>query len=534
MRTDLKPSTENFLSYESATTPVALEIDFQNYFKIVRRRWLSFALTTVLGLAAVAIVARGMQPVYEATAKVLIERQVIAADLVQPNEIERIQVIEQRLMTRDNLLEIVNKLNLYPDVRSRLSPSDIADIMRNSAVITPIEGAHQFSSDNTGAIGFTISFQYNDPDIAARVANELVSLVLQQNIRSRTGRAVQAAKFFQEQSDKLGQDLASLEAQIADFKTKNGASLPDSLPYRHALLLQLQSQQAALDQKIATANQDRPEGQATRVERLNIHLDAERQQLALVNKERESIKGLVDHGIYGKNRLVELDRTAATVQADIDTTLMDIEDAKRHGDPGAANEVGAEAVAKLTAQREQLAQSISDLNSSIFKTPEVEAALETLTRDHDNLQVRYRDAMAKAAGAAIGEDLEESRQAEHFEVVEQATPPTKPVKPNRMKIVLIGSVASGAAGAGMMVAREFFDRRIRTAADIERRMRIRAISVIPYLPVPDEGVKKRRLWSIVLTLVAAAAIAAILALTHFHYLRLDPLISQITTRVRLP
>jgi hypothetical protein len=65
-------------------------------------------------------------------------------------------------------------------------------------------------------------------------------------------------------------------------------------------------------------------------------------------------------------------------------------------------------------------------------------------------------------------------------------------------------------------------------------MRIRAISVIPYLPVPDEGVKKRRLWSIVLTLVAAAAIAAILALTHFHYLRLDPLISQITARVRLP
>jgi uncharacterized protein involved in exopolysaccharide biosynthesis len=521
MRTDIVEASENILAYESAAPGGVQEIDFRRYLLVLRRRWLSFVLTTVLLFSVAVVVALRLPSVYEASAKILVESQLIPTDLtestVTANAIERVMVIEQRLMTRDTLLEIVNKFDLYRQMRSRMPLSDVVDIMRKAVDIAPID-VPQAGSVHGGAIGFTVSFDYDDPDIAARVTNELVALILQQNIQSRTGQAAQTAKFFQEQSDRLAQDLADLEAQIADFKRKNGASLPDSLPYRRTLLLQLQSQLAELDQKIALADRDQEHpGGTMQVRRLNIHLDAARQQLESVTKERDSMKSLVDKGLFPKNRLIDLDRTAATMQADIDTTLIDIDAAKRQAaESNDGSGAGAAAVARLSEQREQLAQSISDLNSSILTTPEVEATLETLTRDHDNLQVRYRDAMAKAAAAATNEDLEQSRQAERFEVIEQATPPTKPVKAMRMKILLGGGLASGAAGVGVLVARELFDRRLRTAADIERRLQIRAISVIPYLPIPVERTKKR-LRSMVLALFAAGAIVAILALVHFQY-----------------
>jgi len=64
-----------------------------------------------------------LPPVYEASAKILVESQLIPIDLAQPtvtaNALERVQAIEQRLMTRDNLLDIVRKFDLFPAFESR-------------------------------------------------------------------------------------------------------------------------------------------------------------------------------------------------------------------------------------------------------------------------------------------------------------------------------------------------------------------------------------------------------------------------------
>src|SRR5207244_2780474 len=114
-----------------------------------------------------------LPPVYEASAKILVESQVIPTDLAQPtvtaNVMERIQAIEQRLMTRDNLLEIIRKFDLYPSERRRKSPSEIIDTMRAAAAITPIDTDPQHPSRGTEVIGFTVSFDYPDPDLASRV-----------------------------------------------------------------------------------------------------------------------------------------------------------------------------------------------------------------------------------------------------------------------------------------------------------------------------------------------------------------------------
>ena len=71
--------------------------------------------------------------------------------------------------------------------------------------------------------------------------------------------------------------------------------------------------------------------------------------------------------------------------------------------------------------------------------------MDDIERDFESLQVQYREAKAKLAVASTGEQLEQDRQAERFEVIEQATVPGEPIKPNRSRIFVIGTIMSAAA-----------------------------------------------------------------------------------------
>src|SRR5690625_1285522 len=94
---------------------------------IVRRLWLVL-LIFVVGSGLAVSSAYLLPPVFESSAKILVESQQIPQDLAQSTvpqgAAERLTLIEQRLMTRDNLLDLVRRLDLFPEY-THLSPSEI-------------------------------------------------------------------------------------------------------------------------------------------------------------------------------------------------------------------------------------------------------------------------------------------------------------------------------------------------------------------------------------------------------------------------
>src|SRR5258708_35651377 len=88
-----------------------------HYLEIARRRIFFFATPFVLIFAVGALVVAIQRPIYLSEGKILVETQEIPADLVRPTVTDtanqRIQVIQQRIMTRDNLLATVNKFGLF-------------------------------------------------------------------------------------------------------------------------------------------------------------------------------------------------------------------------------------------------------------------------------------------------------------------------------------------------------------------------------------------------------------------------------------
>ena len=489
-------------------------------------------MPAIVIFAAACVLAYKLPRVYEASATLLVESQQIPTDLASPtvttNASERIQVIQQRLMTRDNLLQIADKFALYKDERQRLSPTDIVDRMRKATGINQIDVGSQAARRDVGVIGFTVSFQYGDPTIASRVANEFVSSILSQNIQSRLSRASETSKFFQDQLDKLDQQLLAQEKRIADFKRTNESALPDSLPYRRTQLLQISSDIADLDRKIQLASQpaafDSGIGPGD-AQQLDYRLKSKQLQLDHYRDQRDTLAPLAEKGVVPKNRIKDLDTQIATAELDIEATKAQI---AAQGGPGGSDQL----IDQLKAQRDALNQKAAALNDSILKTPQVEVELNALTRDYQNLQTEYGQAQAKLADAATGERLEEDRQSERFEVIEQATAPDQPVQPNRPRIILAGSFGSVAAGAGLVVLMELLDKSIRTVADLEKRLQLRPIAIIPY--VTTFGERRRRGWRLVaLLLLVVGILAAALLLVHLYYLPLDVLVERLSQKIGL-
>src|SRR5262245_9855511 len=90
--------------------PVEHEFDIWHYIAIARKRFyyllIPFILILVTGFSIVML----LPAVYLAEGKLLVESQQIPTELVRPtitaSAKERIQVIEQRIMTRENLVAI--------------------------------------------------------------------------------------------------------------------------------------------------------------------------------------------------------------------------------------------------------------------------------------------------------------------------------------------------------------------------------------------------------------------------------------------
>jgi uncharacterized protein involved in exopolysaccharide biosynthesis len=193
------------------------------YWELVKRRWIYFVIPFV-AIASAGLAAAKLWPaVYLSEGKILVESQQIPTELVRPTVTnaaqERIQVIEQRTMTRDNLIAIADKFNLFPEKRRFMSVSDVVELMKKSAKIAPVDTQLDFKQTaRNPTIVFSVGFEYADPQTAAGVANELMTRILNEDLRDRTSRASDTTKFLAREVQKLQADSDVLDAKIAQIK----------------------------------------------------------------------------------------------------------------------------------------------------------------------------------------------------------------------------------------------------------------------------------------------------------------------------
>jgi uncharacterized protein involved in exopolysaccharide biosynthesis len=216
-----------------------------------RRKWIGFAIVFV-GLCLTVTAALVWPPVYRSIATILIEEPDVPDDLVKSTVStfadQRLQVIQQRVMTTQNLNDIIDRFGLYPDQVAKRPRSEIVDKMRDKidleVVSADLDGLPKSNqqNQNQATIAFTLSYDYGDPRLAQQVANRLTDLYLAENAQSRQEKAAGTTEFLADQSKRLYADVVGLEQKLTDFKSKNAGALPEQLDINMQILGQVQSQ----------------------------------------------------------------------------------------------------------------------------------------------------------------------------------------------------------------------------------------------------------------------------------------------------
>jgi uncharacterized protein involved in exopolysaccharide biosynthesis len=224
-------------------------LDLGHYVGVLKKRifyfLVPFGLIASLGLYFAAI----QKLTYFSEGKILVASQGIAPDLVRPivttSASERIQVIQQRIMTRDNLLAIASKFGLSPS----------ADLMRQNTQIKPVDvGPRQVASP----IAFTVGFEDENPARAMRVASEFMTLILKEDADTQTSRATETVKILESQVKGAKDRLDSIQMQLIEIKRRPLDAVPEAPDQEKSQLAALAALKSELIQKTSVYSDAHP------------------------------------------------------------------------------------------------------------------------------------------------------------------------------------------------------------------------------------------------------------------------------------
>jgi polysaccharide biosynthesis transport protein len=229
---------------------------------ILKRRATAMIVAFVIALAIAAATAFLLPPRYVAKGTILIEQQEVPTELVRSTissfADQRIQVITQRVMTTENLMRIIRKYDLYADYRNSRGREAVIEKMRDDVDFQTISADvidPRLGRPVQATIAFSLSYRSRSPETAARVANELSSLYLEENLASRRQLTEQAATFLTDESEKLAVRIRELESTVATFKEQNVNTLPEFSQLNIQLVSRADDEKRDVDTQLRTLDQ---------------------------------------------------------------------------------------------------------------------------------------------------------------------------------------------------------------------------------------------------------------------------------------
>lgn len=558
------------------------------YLAAFKRRKTLIVGVTCGGVVLTLLVAWLLPPVYRSTATILIEEQEIPPDLVRSTITsyadQRIETIKQQVLSRTTLWKLVEQHGLYASLRDREPAEEILRRFINDITIEVINADvvdKRTQHPTKATIAFTLAYNNRSPEVAQKVANELTTLFLGENLRSRERKAQETTNFLRQEAENLSRHIEDIEGRIAAVKQRANGALPELTQLNMQLLNQADRELVDLEREIR-AQEDRHsylEAQLATIkpntpiiastgERIfdaadqlkalrakyassSAYLSPEHPDIIKLRREIESLEresGEVDtvtdltKRLSGEQAaLSALRKQYAPDHPDIKRMEQVIAALKKEiaaGSPAATRQREAKpenpayitihaqlsaskaALDALINSRKDLKRRVQDYTTRLERTPQIEPEYVELARDRDTSVLKYQDIRSRLMEAQVAEGLEIQRKGERFSLIDPPDIPGKPDKPNRPVIAFLGIVFSLAAGIGCGALTDQIDRSIYSAEQIVRLTQASPLASIPFIPNQSDV----RLASVRRRRIrwgTAGAGALGLALLHFLWQPLD-------------
>lgn len=215
-----------------------------------RKAWV-IALVCVVGLPLALLFALSQPRLYEATAVIQIEAPevtVTTAGQVQGMTADgQLDLITQNLMARDNIVGMIDRFGLFPEVASQTER--VALLRESVSIVKLIDPAQAWRPDVQPA-GLSITVRLGEAQAAAAVANDFLAQIIAEARSRSESRATRTLEFLIAEETRVAAEIASVEGRIAAFREANVDSLPEGLTAQRDRLTRLNETRLALDREI--------------------------------------------------------------------------------------------------------------------------------------------------------------------------------------------------------------------------------------------------------------------------------------------
>ncbi|MBN9616596.1 MAG: hypothetical protein BGO25_01000 [Acidobacteriales bacterium 59-55] len=460
-------------------------------------------------LAAAGIVVTSLLPnIYRATTTILVDPQKIPEKYVtstvttDPNA--RMNTLTQQVLSASRLEEIIDKDDLYPDLRKRKSREEVLDFMRKK---TKIE-IKPSPEPEQGLSSFTISYEDRNRVLVAQITNQLAASFIDWNLKARQQQAISTTQFLGSELQRAKEGLEGQESQLETFKMKHAGATPDELNSNLQALSRLQSEAQSnvdavsrLDQERILLTQVKPIDSQSAPLTDRDRLLQEKQRL---ESERWSLKRQFTDTYPD---VISVTEQLKNLNARLATMPAPSKDSIESYDPN--TQVRLTLIEKeIQRHRTQIAALQKQMQTYQWKVdsvPVLQTQLSELTRNYEASRQNYQSLLDKTFSAGMSEELERKQQAERFTVLDPAKTPEKPVSPKRIPIMLAILIASALIPAGLVIAMHLLNKSIKSEPELKDMLSagVPILGTIP--PIENKLDLRRRRYINVQTIIVSLA-----------------------------
>ena len=464
--------------------------DLRAYWRIFqKRRWTILSILLVT-FASVLIVTIKEKPVYRANALLEIEKE-------NPN-IPTVQELFQLEDVSDNYLETQYKV-LQSDTLARRVIEELR--LNQVKEFNPPKG--EWFWQNAHAAGLTeglvvdpeteqailvrfndrlsvepvrrsrlvqVSFESQDPQVAAKALNALASNYIQENLESRWQTAQKASEWLSQQLQSFKAKLEKSEDDLQQYAQKNG-------------LLFLETEKGdtenIVDERLRQLQDELTRAQADRYAKESLERLAE-------TGDYSSLPGVVNNKLMQDltERLADLEKEEAALtstftsdypkvkqlQSQIDDVQKVLNQERKRAAQGIVDDYTA-AVRREALVREAFEQQQQQANRVAARAVQY----NILKREVDTNKQLYEGLLQRLKEAGVSAGV----NASNIRIVDAAVPPTKPVSPRPILNLGLALLLGLGCGIGVAFLQEHLDDTLKNSDDIERLLHVPSLALIP-------------------------------------------------------
>ncbi|MEW5804524.1 MAG: polysaccharide biosynthesis tyrosine autokinase [bacterium] len=498
------------------------EIHLREYWRVIMKyRWTVITLFIIVFIT-VAIATFSMEPVYKATAQILIDKEnpnilsikeVMSLDAQDTDYYQtQYKILQSRSMAKSviDVLDLAHnkefagndqvKKNLIaslvgavrewvasfvasflpvssnsPEITDALTPEEVReheetkliDAFLNKLQIEPIRNSHLVN----------IGFLAHDPALASRVVNTLADQYIQHNLKLKYEASMDASQWLNQNVGELKRKMESSEEALHSYKDENK-------------IVSLEEKQDIIVQKLSEINSAVTDAKTKR-----IRLETLYNQARKFRNNEEMLESLPS--VMNNQLILELKKDYIALLAEY------TRESKQYG-------YKHPHIIKINSQlkslKERIDSEVSKIVNSIKTEYEIAAAQEKVLVDALNEQkeealelnkkaIKYnvlkRDAesnqqMFEVVLNRLKEtDLTRGLKNSNIRIIDRAEVPDSPIKPKKKLNLLLGAIVGLFAGVGLSFFFEYLDNTIKTPEDLKRYLGLPFLGPVPHLDLTE-------------------------------------------------